>query len=514
MKKYILILSLLISSFVFSQDGVLDLSFANNGIYNPTNLNFTGSLLDLSVDFSNSIFISGNVVNSDNTKSIMVIKLLPDGEIDTSFGNNGYSYIHFSPTAFVSKNIVLENGKIILVGWINSNTKDFLIIGLNADGSLDPDFGDNGRVIIDSSYGDDRAFALVEHNNFLFIGGQLRNQDGKTDFSVVKMNYNGNLDPLFGINGIAKRSVPERWGSIRDLLITDSGDIVACGLLTGGSSSSNGFGDIAVVRFDQSGNIVSSFANNGLFKFQTNGVGCSIKNYENSFYITGHLYNSEIGRNSVEVLKIKNNGILDTSFNGIGFINFSGNGQYGSYYGGYSSILQDNNKLIIGGEMGFETDGIVFKRINADGTMDPDFGTNGSILFDFPGSGDNPNRSLSRQFNDKFLSLGLSYLYADNVYHLYLTRHNIDQSLSINDEEINSQDYTVFPNPASGDLFIKGPINEFTDGNIYDMTGKLILEFSLNAQENKIDIQNISAGIYFLQINNDHQIIVNMIIID
>ena len=115
MRTYILIFSLMASSFVFSQDGDLDLSFANNGVYNPTNLNFHGSLLDLSVDSSNNIFISGNVVNTDGSKSIMVIKLLPNGSIDTNFGNSGYSYIHYNPTAYVSKNIVLENGKIILV---------------------------------------------------------------------------------------------------------------------------------------------------------------------------------------------------------------------------------------------------------------------------------------------------------------------------------------------------------------------------------------------------------------
>lgn len=509
MVRITLIFTLLFSSFVFSQDGELDLSFANNGIYNPTNLNFTGSLLDLSVDSSNNIYISGNVVNSDDSKSIIIIKLLPDGEIDNSFGNNGSARVHYSPTAFVSKNIILENGKIILVGWINSNTNDFLIIGLNSDGSLDQDFGDNGRLIIDSGYGDDKAFAVAEYNNSLFVGGYFRNQEGKSDFSITKLNMNGVLDLSFGENGIAKLNVPTKRGEIKDFLITDTGDIVATGKLRIDSNPYYSKDNFAIVKFDQNGNAVSSFGNSGLAIIPIpdgNQIAYSIKKFENSYYVTGSQFDDDIFENYVIVTKINNDGDIDLSFGTDGILKF-GAGRYGFFYGGYSSILQDNNKLIIGGLfVGSDGDGTAYKRINSDGTLDQDFGTNGTIIFDFF-SPEFSDKSLLKQFDDKYLSLGI-----DMGNHLFLTRHNIDQSLSVKDSEINNLDYSLYPNPATDELFIKRPTSGLVTGNLFDITGKLILNFTLNNQESRVKVENLAAGIYFLEISDSKNTFVKKII--
>ena len=509
MRIAIIIFSLLVSTLVFSQDGELDLSFADNGIFNPSNLNFHRSLLDLSVDSSNNIFISGNVVNTDGSKSIMVIKLLPNGSIDTNFGNSGYSYIHYNPTAYVSKNIVLENGKIILVGWLSSNTNDFLIIGLNADGSLDSNFGDNGRVTIDSGFGDDRAFTIAEHNNALFIGGQLWNEADKNDFSVVKLDLNGNLDSSFGINGIARLSVPKQKGFIYDLLITDSGNIVACGKIQNDSRPYYDRDDLAVLKFDANGNVDSSFGNNGFFTIieYEDDQANSIKKHDDFFYVTGHVYQVDTDRIWVIVIKLDEYGALDMSFGTNGQLRFHGLGYDQFYFGGYSSIIQDDAKLIIGGTMN-DPRGIVYKRINSDGTMDQNFGTEGSILFDFPFLWWS-NRALSKQFDDKFLSLSL-----DEDFNLFMTRHNIDQSLSIHEEEISNQEYLVYPNPASQQLFIKKPTGKTANGILYDITGKLISKFPLNDFENKIDVSNIASGIYFMEISNIDNSVVKKIVIE
>ena len=518
MKTAIIIFSLLVSTLVFSQDGELDLSFADNGIFNPTNLNFHGSLLDLSVDSTNNIFISGNVVNTDGSKSIMVIKLLPNGSIDTNFGNSGYSYIHYNPTAYVSKNIILENGKIILVGRISSNNNDFLIIGLNADGSLDSNFGDNGRVIIDSGLGDDRAYTIAEHNNALFIGGQMWNQESKSDFSVVKLDLNGNLNSSFGVNGIARLNVPGEKGIIRDLIITDVGDIVACGKVRYDSAPYYAKDDFAIVKFDQNGNIVSDFGDNGLVVFLMDGnqEAFSIKNSENSYYITSSEFNDDVFSNRVIIAKIDNDGTRVPSFGDNGLLSFRADNNYGVYYAGYSSLLQNNNKLIIGGDMrGQNVYGMVYKRINSDGTLDQNFGTDGTIVFDSWIAPEMGSTALSKQFDDTFLSLRLDYDYQSHyVNHLFMTRHTIDQSLSINEEEITSQEYLVFPNPASQELFLKKLTSETANGILYDITGKRISNFQLNEIENKIDVSNIASGIYFLKISNNAHYIVKKIVIE
>ena len=510
MKKITIIYMLLLSAVTISQDGQLDLSFADNGIYNPTNLNFEGSLLDLSVDAANNIYISGNVVNSDNTKSIIVLKLLPNGTLDTSFGDNGSSRIHYNPWGFVSKNIVLDNGKIVLVGRINSNTNDILIVRLNTDGSLDTSFGANGRVTIDSGFGDDRAYTVTEYNNSLIIGGILWNQEGKSDFAVLKLNMDGSMDTSFGEGGISKLSISSKKGEIRDLVISNEGNIFACGNIYDPSMPYYNNSDIAVLKMDEHGILSSNFGNNGFLRLPESleEQSYSIKNFENSLYIIGHNLNDDNFFNYTLIYKINKSGIIDSAF-GINGKLFLGdwNGGHGSYYGGLSSVLQNNNKLILGGSYYFNTGhNDSYYRMEADGTLDPTFGENGKASFDFP-SVWTTDRSLEKQFNNTFLSLC-----TDQNYNLFLTRHLIDQTLAVDGERVD--EFIIYPNPMSEELFIKNLSGEPAKGNLYDVTGKFILNFAIDNKENSINVENLAAGIYFLKISDDENSIVKKIVVE
>jgi hypothetical protein len=69
------------------------------------------------------------------------------------------------------------------------------------------------------------------------------------------------------------------------------------------------------------------------------------------------------------------------------------------------------------------------------------------------------------------------------------------------DIKLPSSKITVFPNPSSRELNIK-----LSEGNqrlsnyrIYDLQGKLILQNSINSPQNKIDIQNLSSGVYIIE---------------
>jgi hypothetical protein len=69
------------------------------------------------------------------------------------------------------------------------------------------------------------------------------------------------------------------------------------------------------------------------------------------------------------------------------------------------------------------------------------------------------------------------------------------------DIKLPASKITVFPNPSSKELNIK-----LSEGNqrlsnyrIYDLQGKLILQNSINSPQNKIDIQNLSSGVYIIE---------------
>lgn len=67
----------------------------------------------------------------------------------------------------------------------------------------------------------------------------------------------------------------------------------------------------------------------------------------------------------------------------------------------------------------------------------------------------------------------------------------------------NSGKWQVFPNPAQNDLYIEfsGVISDNLTGHIIDNSGKIIQIVKLSPENKKIDVQNLTRGSYFLQIN-------------
>lgn len=76
----------------------------------------------------------------------------------------------------------------------------------------------------------------------------------------------------------------------------------------------------------------------------------------------------------------------------------------------------------------------------------------------------------------------------------------INSSLSTNDVNINS--VSIFPNPTSDYLNIKG-MTEDASVQIYSITGQLIMSDLIKTSNSKINVSKLSSGIYFLNINKN-----------
>lgn len=74
------------------------------------------------------------------------------------------------------------------------------------------------------------------------------------------------------------------------------------------------------------------------------------------------------------------------------------------------------------------------------------------------------------------------------------------------EDELNNIDYAIFPNPAENSLNIRyeSPVNEEATINILDLNGSVVMSQSYlvtaGAQELNIDIQEVPAGMYLLQL--------------
>src|SRR5205823_3136702 len=102
-----------------------------------------------------------------------------DGSLDNDFGNGGKVITGFSG-AFSSAATALalqSDGKIVVAGDSRANgSRDFALARYNPDGSLDSGFGNGGKVITDFNNGsDDSARAIVlQADGKIVVGGFSR----------------------------------------------------------------------------------------------------------------------------------------------------------------------------------------------------------------------------------------------------------------------------------------------------------------------------------------------------
>lgn len=125
----------------FDTLGVVDTSYANNGYYYDNILPVNG----FNHPFGSALDANGNLLlskSSDNT-SVDILRLTPEGILDTAFGSGGRVHYNFNGTAGGID--ILSGGKILIRAKLSIG--NFGIGGgirLLADGTPDESFGPNG----------------------------------------------------------------------------------------------------------------------------------------------------------------------------------------------------------------------------------------------------------------------------------------------------------------------------------------------------------------------------------
>lgn len=136
-----------------------------------------------------------------------VARLTHAGALDTSFGINGKVSIQMGTWSMINGIAVQRDGKIVLVGVSEDPTtkQDYVVVRLNTDGSTDSSFGLGGKVRIPLSTNDnDSAHGVVvrDDGSILVVGETRIGSQFSTD--VICLNQYGDLNPAFGIDGIAR----------------------------------------------------------------------------------------------------------------------------------------------------------------------------------------------------------------------------------------------------------------------------------------------------------------------
>jgi hypothetical protein len=85
-------------------------------------------------------------------------------------------------------------------------------------------------------------------------------------------------------------------------------------------------------------------------------------------------------------------------------------------------------------------------------------------------------------------------------------------TISIDETELNTSGFSMYPNPANNTLYITTKTNNAVV-NIYNITGKVILTKNLLQGENLINVSRLASGIYLARFESDNKIDTKKLII-
>lgn len=218
----------------FNSDGSLDTTFGNGGRLTPGVAPGIEQGLAIAIQPDLRIIAVGEANNGVVTKNdFAVVRLDQNGQLDHGFGNDGRVLTDFDNAFDGARAIAIQpDGKILVAG---NGANKLALARYNVDGSLDNTFGAGGKVVITFFGREDAATALVLQpdgkivaaGHSLVSGGDGTNPIVRV-FALARYNTDGSLDPTFGNQG----KVTTDFGSdciATGLVFQPDGKLVASG---------------------------------------------------------------------------------------------------------------------------------------------------------------------------------------------------------------------------------------------------------------------------------------------
>jgi uncharacterized delta-60 repeat protein len=243
--------------------GTVDTTFASRGLARTSFGVEKDSISFLIRQTGGELLAVGNTEGFE-ISHIAMARYLPGGSFDPTFGDGGRLVLDDPLLNAVASDVAIQpDGKLVLAGTgsiITNVSRDVLaVIRLNADGSLDREFADQGLAAFDPTQGDvfTSAVALQPDGKILVAGvSYVPNGNGGTNsvMLVARLDREGKLDEAFGVGGIAIINGSKPINIARAMAVNKDGTIVVGGYtapLSGSFGSRDS--DLALARLNPDG---------------------------------------------------------------------------------------------------------------------------------------------------------------------------------------------------------------------------------------------------------------------
>ncbi|MBI3653774.1 MAG: hypothetical protein HY231_22300 [Acidobacteria bacterium] len=248
----------------FNTDGSLDSSFGTGGKVTTDFANNFDSADAVVVQNDGRIIIAGFATTSTNM-DFALVRYNRDGSLDSSFGNGGKVTTDFAKGADNAPAVALQSdGKIIAAGRARTSWSgfDFALVRYNRDGSLDSSFGKGGKVTTDFGGGAEGIRAMaIQSDSRIVVAGFTNRGETNLNFAVARYQSDGSLDSNFGKDGKVITDFALNFeDAAHSVALQSDGRIVVVGHTVQGGTNY----DFALARYHTDGSLDSSFGNQGL----------------------------------------------------------------------------------------------------------------------------------------------------------------------------------------------------------------------------------------------------------
>ncbi|NVO19876.1 MAG: T9SS type A sorting domain-containing protein [Bacteroidetes bacterium] len=256
----------------YTANGSPDDSFGTNGYFISKFPGSTSDGLGPVCVLPDGKIIAAGMTHTTTGSSNTLIKLLPNGTLDLTFGLNGRAE---GNNVYVFSMALQKDGKILLGG---RTTKKMALTRFTSEGDIDATFGLNGLVEINynpTNMSWAENLFVLPNGNIIGAGASTTSNLLLHDFMAAEVDSNGAIINNYGTNGVATFSLPGAYivTPAAAALQADNKVIIA-GEVASDTVTSKGY-HFAMVRFNSNGTVDNSFGNNGVVDYtEVNRANC------------------------------------------------------------------------------------------------------------------------------------------------------------------------------------------------------------------------------------------------